>query len=183
MEIKLSAGDKINIPANCKAIIEDDLIIIKEKKEEQEEFKDGEILHLKKAKRIVIFKEYENNIKTSFCSYYNTNGRRNYGWGTCYFRHATEEEKQKFFDELKAKGLRWNAETKEMERIRKRAEKGERYLFIGRNGEIFEEEENGAIFDDENYNLGNYYLPEEREQAEEDAKAVKAIFEKRLKIK
>ena len=55
-------------------------------------------------------------------------------------------------------------------------------MFIGRNGEIFEEEENGAIFDDENYNLGNYYLPEAREQAEEDAKAVKAIFEKRLKI-
>ena len=43
-------------------------------------------------------------------------------------------------------------------------------------------EENGSLFDDRLYNSGNYYLLSEREQAEEDAKAVKAIFEKRLKI-
>ena len=179
MEIKLSAGDKIQVPENCKATIEDNVIII----EEQKEFKDGDILHLKKAKKIVIFKEYENNIKTSFCSYYNTNTRRNYGLGTCYFRHATEEEKQAFFDELKAKGLRWNAETKTMEKIRKRVNKRENYLIVNRLGEIHLIPEEYSLFDDMNFDSGNYYLPSEREQAEEDAKAVKAIFEKRLKIK
>ena len=179
MEIKLNVGDKIQIPANCKATIEDNQIII----EEQKEFKDGDILHLKKAKKIVIFKEYENNIKTSFCSYYNTNTRRNYGLGTCYFRHATEEEKQAFFDELKAKGLRWNASAKRLEKIRERAKEGEHYLYINRIGNLMEVEDNRCPFDNENYNLGNYYLLEAQEQAEEDAKAVKAIYEKRLKVK
>nr|DAU81838.1 MAG TPA: hypothetical protein [Caudoviricetes sp.] len=98
------------------------------------------------------------------------------------FRHATEEEKQAFFDELKAKGLRWNAETKTMEKIRRRAKKGEFYLYIGRDGEVFEAREGVISFDDKNYNSGNYYLLSEIAQAEEDAKAVRAIFEKRLKV-
>jgi hypothetical protein len=55
-------------------------------------------------------------------------------------------------------------------------------LYIGRDGEIFEEREGGIAFDDKNFKSGNYYLLEERAQAEEDAKAIKAIFEKRLKI-
>lgn len=32
------------------------------------------------------------------------------------------------------------------------------------------------------YNLGNYYLLSEREEAEEDAKAIRAFFEKRKKV-
>ena len=183
MEIKLSAGDKIQVPTGCKATIEDNQIIIEEQKEEQkEEFKDGDILRSVKTGTIVIFSNYREEDKVLFDSYFNSINNSNSAWVVSSFRHATEEEKQRLFDLLKEKGFRWNAETKQMERIRKRAEKGERYLFIGRNGEIFEEEENGAIFDDENYNLGNYYLPEAREQAEEDAKAIKAIFEKRLKV-
>ena len=39
MEITLKAGDSLNIPEGCKAIIEDDLITIIEEK--QEEFKEG----------------------------------------------------------------------------------------------------------------------------------------------
>ena len=178
MEIKLSAGDKIQIPENCKATIEDNQIII----EEQKEFKDGDILHSKATGTIAIFKEYKNEFSIDFYSHYHNQGNCSSTWRTSSFRHATEEEKQKFFDELKAKGLRWNAETKTMERIRKRVERGGNYLFISRYGEILKEEENGFSFDDNNYNSGNYYLLEEREQAEEDAKAVKAIFEKRLKV-
>ena len=176
MEIKLSAGDKIQVPTGCKATIEDNQIII----EEQKEFKDGEILSAIDSTIILVFKSYHKNINV-FCSYCNNTGWGNEGWNASKFRLATEEEKQAFFDELKAKGLRWNAETKTIEKIRKRVERGGNYLFIGRNGEIFEEEENEAIFDDENYNLGNYYPLEERAQAEEDAKAIRAISEKRLK--
>ena len=181
MEIKLNAGDKITIPANCKATIEDNLIIIEEE-QKQEEFKDGDILRSNNTHRVVIFESYQDKQKNYFCSYYNNDSADNRSWGTSYFRHATEEEKQRFFDELKAKGLRWNAETKQMEKIRKRVEIGGHYLFIDRNGEIFEEEENESIFDDENYTSGNYYLLSKRAQAEEDAKAIKAIFEKRLKV-
>lgn len=188
MEIKLNAGDRFTIPANCKAIIEDDLIVIKRKKKEkqeekQEEFKDGDILHSKKTNNIVIFKSYDED-NVSFCSYYNNSYVDNFKWGKHYFRHATEEEKQAFFDELEAKGLQWNAETKTMERIRKRAKKGGHYLGVDAYcGNILDFWEAGDNFDDEMFNSGNYYLPEERKQAEEDAKAIRAIFEKRLKVK
>lgn len=183
MEIKLNAGDKIQVPANCKAIIENNQIIIEEQKEEQkEEFKDGDILCSAKTGAIVIFKSYQNNLKDCFCSHYNNWNDSNRFWNPLSFRHATEEEKQAFFDDLKAKGLRWNEETKQMEKIRKRAEKGEKYLFITGRGDIVEYTEDNDFDDNENYALGNYSLLSEREQAEEDAKAVKAIFEKRLKI-
>lgn len=179
MEIKLSAGDKLNIPENCKATIKDNQIIIEEK---QEEFKEGDILIVRDTGLIVILKNYQNEDKTVFCSYYNSEDRLNFNWLACYFSHATEEEKQAFFDELKAKGLRWNAETKQMEKIRKRADRGEPYLYVNRLGGVCAIHELKSCFDDENFNSGNYYLPEEREQAEEDAKAIRAIFEKRLKV-
>lgn len=178
MEIKLNAGDKITIPTGCKATIEDDLIIIEEK---QEEFKNGDILLSNITGRVVIFKSYEDGSLKTFCTYYNNTNNANANWANSNFRHATEKEKQAFFDELKVKGLQWNAETKEMERVRQRANLDEYYLFISLSGEVFKAIEIGSPFDDKNYNLGNYYLPEAREQAEEDAKALKAFFEKRLK--
>lgn len=52
MEIKLNAGDRINIPENCKATIEDNQIIIEEQKED---FKDGDVLHSKVTSLVVIF--------------------------------------------------------------------------------------------------------------------------------
>lgn len=178
MEIKLSAGDKIQIPTGCKATIEDNQIII----EEQKEFKDGDILKSNDGTRSLIFSNYRED-KSLFDSYFNIETCSNSAWVTSNFRHATEEEKQSFFYDLKREGLRWNASAKQMEKVRKRAEECEYYLYIDRNGNVENEEEDGANFDDENYNLGNYYLPEEQAQAEEDAKAIKAIFEKRLKAK
>lgn len=50
MEIKLNAGDTFIIPENCKAKIEDNKIIIEEKKEEPKEFKDGDIFELFKLR-------------------------------------------------------------------------------------------------------------------------------------
>lgn len=180
MEIKLNAGDKINIPENCKAIIEDDLIVIE--KREQTEFKDGDILRSVQTGTIVIFKSYQTNLEDNFCSHYNNSNDSNFCWSPVAFRKTTEYEKQKFFDELKAKGLRWNAETKTMEKIRLRVKIREPYLIVNRLGEIRSMPEEHTTFDDMNFDSGNYYLPEEREQAEEDAKAIRAIFEKRLKV-
>ena len=179
MEIKLSAGDKINIPENCKATIKDNQIIIEEQKEE---FKEGDILHSNNTHRVVIFESYKDKQKNYFCSYYNNDNADNRSWGTSYFHHATEEEKQAFFDELKSKGLRWNEETKKMEKIRKRVSYEDTYLHINQFLEVVETKECLTPHDDYSYNSGNYYLPEEREQAEEDAKAIRAIFEKRLKV-
>ena len=178
MEIKLSAGDKIQIPTGCKATIENNQIIIEEQKEE---FKSGDVLHSIYDGTMIIFKAFG---KTGEIISYYDNDRLNISerWLITSFRHATEEEKQKFFAELEAKGLHWNAETKTMEKIRRRAKKGENYLFVTGRGDIVEYTEDNDSDDDENYALGNYSLLSEREQAEEDAKAIRAIFKKRLKI-
>lgn len=180
MEIKLNAGDKITIPAGCKATIEDNQIIIKE----QKEFKDGDILISKYRKLIVIFSNYKKDNKLVFHSYFNSaNDPDDYTWFTEKFRPITEKEKQEFFDELKAKGLKWNAETKQMEKIIRRAIGGESYLYIDMFGDIYRTQDYHGPFDDSHYNLGNYYLLEEREQAEKDAERIKAIFKERIKLK
>lgn len=180
MEIKLNVGDKINIPTGCKAVIKDGVITFEK---EQEEFKDGDILHSKLTASVVIFKNYGDNSMDSFRIHYSNRNGGDLSWVTSSFRPATEEEKQAFFDDLKAKGLRWNAETKQIEKIRKRAKRGEKYLFITGRGEIVEYTEDNDSNDDASYDLGNYYLLSARAQAEEDAQAVKAIYEKRLKVK
>ena len=178
MEIKLSAGDKINIPTGCKATIEDNQIIIEEQKEV---FKEGDILHSIFDGIMIIFKEFG---KTGEMSSHYDNDRLNISewWLVASFRRATEEEKQAFFDELETKGLRWNAETKQMERIRKRVKYGDSYLFIDKKCKVSEVYDNRDPIDNKNWEVGNYYLLSEREQAEADAKAVRAIFEKRLKV-
>ena len=52
MEIKLSAGDKIQVPAGCMATIKENAIIIEK---EEQEFKDGDILISTLTDIIVIF--------------------------------------------------------------------------------------------------------------------------------
>lgn len=179
MEIKLNAGDKIQIPAGCKATIEDNLIIIEEKKDE---FKDGDILHSTQTDRILIFKHYNLECNEKCSCYYNNLDLDNFNWAVSGFRHATEKEKQAFFDELKAQGLHWNAETKTMENIRKRAEPGECYYFVDYSYGVALTGEESRPIDEKRWRAGNYYLYHEREQAEADAKAIIAIFEKRVKI-
>ena len=178
MEIKLSAGDTIQVPAGCKATIKENKIVI----EKKQGFKDGDILHSKTTDRIVIFKRYETELKDTFCSYYNNVNSTNSGWAVRFFCHATEQEKQAFFNDLKNKGLHWNAETKTMEKVRKRVKDGEFYLFITTCGGIEKHIEKNDNYDKKLYNRGNYYLLSERKEAEEDAKAIRAIFEKRKKV-
>lgn len=179
MEIKLNVGDKINIPTGCKAVIKDGVITFEK---EQEEFKDGDILHSKLTASVVIFKNYGDNSMDSFRIHYSNRNGGDLSWVTSSFRPATEEEKQAFFDELKTKGLRWNAETKTMERIRERAKKGERYLYIDTKGKVINVIDFEDSYDDARFEAGNYYLEEEIGQAEQDAKFIRAIFEKRLKV-
>ena len=180
MEIKLNVGDKINIPTGCKAVIKDGVITFEK---EQEEFKDGDILHSKLTASVVIFKNYGDNSMDSFRIHYSNRNGGDLSWVTSSFRPATEEEKQAFFDDLKAKGLRWNAEIKEMERIRGRVKYGGLYLNVSTSCEVIEARECYDSVDNKRWEVGNYYQLSEREQAEEDAKAIKAIFEKRLKVK
>ena len=188
MEIKLIAGDALQVPAGCMATIKENTIVIEKR---EQEFKDGDILYVTVSNNIKCPFIYKGIDAKGFYMFYV--GIDYYGtvlvctdsksrWGNKTAHYATEEEKQAFFDDLKAKGLRWNAETKEMEKVRKRAKDGEKYLHIIGIGRICEFRENYDSDDNQFYNLGNYYLLSEREEAEEDAKAIRAIFEKRKKV-
>lgn len=177
MKILLSTGDKVTFPEDYEVTIEGNQIIIKK----QEGFKDGDILISKDSKYFVIFKSYDKTTKFAFNSYFNSVDILNFYWFTEGFRLATEKEKQEFFDELKAKGLKWNAETKQMEKIRERVPLYSKYLFINSYGNVSGTIEYNDPSDDRKFNSGNYYLSEEREQAEKDAERIKAIFKERIK--
>ena len=182
MEIKLKAGYKINIPENCKATIEDDLIIIKDKRDK---FKNGDILSLDVsgdfANTIVIFKEYEDDEFKSFSSHCNNETKYNSGWSACRFDYATEEEKQALLRKLREQGLWCNSETKKLEKFRRRAKKGEKYLSITSTGYIKESVEDYCDWNDEEFDSGNYFLLDERDKAEETAKIIRETYNKRFK--
>lgn len=170
MEITLKAGDSLNIPEGCKAIIEDDLITIIEEK--QEEFKEGDILHSINTNRMLIFKKYRENSKLLFSDYFNNaRGSNSDDWFTNKFRLATEDEKQALFDKMKAQGLRWNAEEKKVEKIRWRADVGVKYYFVDSLLDVLYIKECWSSLCNKHYSARNYFRTEE--QAEEAAKRVK----------
>ena len=175
MEIKLKAGDSLNIPEGCKAIIEDDLITIIEEK--QEEFKEGDILHSINTNRMLIFKKYRENSKLLFSDYFNNaRGSNSDDWFTNKFRLATEDEKQALFDKMKAQGLRWNAEEKKVEKIRWRADVGVKYYFVDSLLDVLYIKECWSSLCNKHYSARNYFRTEE--QAEEAAKRVKETLRK-----
>lgn len=138
-------------------------------------------MHSLNSDRVVIFSKYSPNDKGLFECYFSSTEDYTEGWFTDGFRHATDEEKEKFLDELREKGLWWNSLTKTMEKFRRRAKQGEKYLYITYIRYVRESTENYSNWDDERFDSGNYYFLEHRDQAEEDAKAIRAIYEKRLK--
>ncbi len=111
-EIKIPKGvDRIAVKQH------DDKIVI-EFIPEDAKFKRGDILiSIVTPGLTVIFDKMTSTI--AFDSIYNNEESSNYGWHLDAFRHATKEEKQRFFDELEADGKRWNAEAMEIEDILK----------------------------------------------------------------
>lgn len=140
MKVELQCGDSITIPEGCKAIVKDGSVVFeREEKDEAQEFKDGDIVILcgrtKKDRHPFIFKGEEDegkqkfyigidfaNLLRTFCDDEYYDARR--------LHHATEEEKQLLFDKMKEQCLRWNAEEKKVEKIRWRAEYGEKYFVL-----------------------------------------------------
>ena len=170
MEVKLQSGDTIAIPEGCKAVVKDGSVVFeKEEKEEVREFKDGNVLHSIYDCEVLIFKNYTNS--TYFSSHYNYSGKDNNMWRIDCFRHATEEEKQQLFDKMKEQGLQWNAEEKRVETIRWRAKEGEGYCYVGNQGIVIVDKENGYCVDKIKHEFGNYFRT--YEQAEEAARRVR----------
>ena len=87
-------------------------------------FKDGDIVVSEDAKLFQMFilkkiKYHENDSYDGYCYFgwdFDDNQLFSEGiWG--FNRLATEEEKQKLFDTIKANGYKWNAETKTLEKL------------------------------------------------------------------
>nr|DAD63794.1 MAG TPA: hypothetical protein [Caudoviricetes sp.] len=173
MKLELQCGDTITIPKGCKAIIKDGSVVF----EKEQGFKDGDVLCRMDSGLLLIFKEAYGHDRGLFNSYYNTGPWDNKGWYVDVFRHATEEEKQLLFDKMKEQGLKWNAEEKQVERIRWRAKKGECYYFTDSiDASVMSNHEADDKIDYLLWNAYNYFRTEE--QAEEAAKRVKETLKK-----
>nr|DAE08296.1 MAG TPA: hypothetical protein [Siphoviridae sp. ctnsL8] len=189
MKIELQNGDRITIPEGCRAQINgNEVVIEKEKKEEVQEFKDGDVLtSLFDNKVVFIFKEDESKQKYNKNDYYvchtadyvidvPTKDSLSFCGHKDDVRLATNEEKQLLFDKMKEQGLRWNAEEKRVEKIRWRAKKGEAYCRMGLGGGVFYEIDRRTDADNVFYDTLNYFHTEE--QTKEAARRVKEVLRK-----
>ena len=176
-----SHGDKIIIPEGCKVIINGNEIIIEK---DENEFKDGDVLvsNDKYERFPLIFKGNDNK---GFHKFYACLGY--YGnliickedaerCGNSRLSLATEEEKQLLFAKMKEQGLRWNAEEKQVEKIRWRAPEGHKYLYCSIDSTVVNTTDCRYELDYKMYKYGNYFRTEK--QAEEAAKRVKEALRK-----
>lgn len=176
MEVKFKAGDSLNIPEGCKAVIKDGVVIFEKEESKEQEFKRGDVI-VSKANEILLVDVhcFENRILRSFVHLQQDGTLFNSSyslWNEHYvWSLATEEEKQKLFDKMKEQGLKWNAEEKRVEKIRWRAKKGEEYRFMNTDFTTVYTTELGDDIDTKRYNALNYFRT--KEQNEEAAKRVK----------
>ena len=184
MKVILKAGDSLQIPQGCKAVIKDGSVIIeKGEKDEAQEFKDGDVLVLVvNGKRCNAF-IYKSTDKRGFHYYYvgldvcnqiSISESPSNRWSNNDLSYSTEEEKQLLFDKMREQGLKWNAEEKRVEKIRWRAERDKRYFIVGCSGNMGICVENDCRSDNHLYEFGNYFRA--KEQAEEAAKRVKEVL-------
>lgn len=178
MKIELQAGDTIAIPDGCKAIVKDGSVVF-EKEENKEEFKRGDVI-VSKVNEILLVDVhcFENRILRSFVHIQQDGTLFNSSYSLWNEHHvwrlATEDEKQKLFDKMKEQGLLWNAEKKRVEMMRWRAEDGEEYYYVGNQGNLMVDREDGVCADQNRYLFNNYFRTEE--QAKEAAKRVKEVL-------
>lgn len=184
MEVILNCGDKINIPDGCKAEIKDGVITIEK---EVEKFKNGDILAYvgctDNTSTFIYKGEDENGSHKYYAgiTIYNKlsiSDDRVDRWGRKEVRLATEEEKQYLFDKMAEQGLRWNAEDKEIEKIRWRATRGEIYFIINLHAGYSVESSVDYYDKDDNefYKSFNYFKM--KEDAKKATELVKATLKK-----
>lgn len=168
MKVELQCGDIVTIPEGCKATIKDGSVVF------EKEFKDGDVLHSIHDSLMLIYKECSSS--ECFNSHFNTLHNHNIGWNIHSFRHATEEEKQQIFTKMEEQGLRWNAEEKQVEKVRWRAERNGVYYRLGLGNDIFCEFDRRFSSDNEFYATLNYFRTEK--QAQEALKRREEILKK-----
>ena len=186
MKLELQCGDKITIPEGCKAIVKDGSVVFEKEEQTDQEFKDGDVLvTVANGKRHNAF-IYKGSDVLGFHLYYAGINADGYllindsptecRWCNQILSHATEEEKQLLFDKMKEQGLCWNAEKKEVEKVRWRAKKGDRFYCFDTDFSVLDGLEEGSKLDDSSWRSYNYFRIVE--QVEEAAKRVKETLRK-----
>lgn len=180
MNIQFTQGDTVAIPEGCTATIKDGIITLFTP---LQEFKDGDILAVEGWNKTCpfIYAGEDDMGRHKFYAGVDCDGdlviSYEYDrWGTNTLRLATEEEKQKLFDAMKAADLRWNAEEKRVEKIRWRANDKRAYYCIREQGDVMVNYEAGFPSDEDKWVFGNYFRTEE--QAEVAAEAIKEVLRK-----
>ena len=179
MELILNCGDKINVPEGCKAEIKDGVITIES---EVTEFENGDVLAIDLDSKTCpfIYKKSSDGYLKFYVGVNKANAlivSTDYdAWGKYIPRLATEDEKQLLFDKMAERGLRWNAEEKELEWIRWRAEKGGYYHFINSICNVTAVYDKRDSIDDKQFLSYNYFKT--KEQAEKAAELVKDTLKK-----
>lgn len=130
MEIKLNAGDRIQIPEGCVAVIENDVVYI------EQEYKDGDILAMDNENIAILKGKYYCGSFHDYISICDGElGESDESWDLDPkdVHPATEEQKQILFDKMAEEGLRWNAEEKRVEKMRWKPNFSNWYYYIDYN--------------------------------------------------
>ena len=186
MKVELQCGDSFTIPEGCKAIVKDGSVIIeKGEKDEAQEFEDGDVLVLVvngKRCNAFIYKSTDKRgvhyyyVGLDVCNQISISESPSNRWSNNDLSYSTEEEKQLLFDKMKEQGLKWNAEEKRVEKIRWRAKDGKEYYYVGNQGILMVDKEDGHCADQNRHEFSNYFRTSE--QAEEALKRVKETLRK-----
>lgn len=189
MEIKLNQGDRLTLPAGCKAIVENGMVIIE--KEDSPRYKDGDILTLNDGAILIYAPNNSKSIHSPGNNYYaairydsslSIQNRKYYTYHFGKYNEirgfATEEEKQKLFDVLAKNGLKWNAETKELEKVLPRTNKGGQFFSITYDMTVVADKDLHTESYDKMYRSGNYFLSSI--EAEKYANKLREILTKRI---
>lgn len=176
MKIILKCGDKINVPEGCKAEIKDGVITIEK---EKSTFKRGDfVTSIGGTRTGIVYECRDNNGDPVIYMHWDNDSKLGEfkKRQAKVFRLATEEERQTITAKMAEQNLRWNAEKKELEWIRWRAEKGSYYHFITTAFNIAEAEEDRKEVANHRYSAYNYFRTEE--DARKAAELVKDTLKK-----
>lgn len=162
--------------------IKDGKVFVDVKFKERFQPKDGDFLVLRNC----IFIYNPNNNTTTLYGYYAginsydevviSKGLYN-GFGSrgIKMRYATPEEKSAFLERLEKEcGKRWNPETKQIEDIRWRAEKGQFFYYVNGDLSVLSLQDSKGKVSDGMYKTGNYFRTPEA--AQKVADQIKEIF-------
>ena len=108
------------------------------------------------------------------CSMLSTTYEKTISYLVSGLRPATEAEKELLIDKLTEVGKRWNPNTKQIEDVRWRATRNERYYYVDGVDYVAFENDFRQAHDNERYYEGNYFKT--REAAEKVAEQIGEIF-------